>query len=146
MVAGPSILHTITLHATTVARDGRGVLILGPSGAGKSALGLALLAMGCQLVADDRTILTLENGRIVARCPAPLSGFIEARGVGLLNAAPIESTPVALVVDLGTPEHDRLPPFRSVTLLDHALPLLHNPATGHFAAAVLQYLVAGRRS
>jgi len=141
MVAGP-----LTLHATTVAQDGRGVLILGPAGAGKSALGLALLAMGCRLVADDRTILTLEQGRIVARCPPPLRGLIEARGVGLLNAAPIDEAHLALVVDLGAPEADRLPPFRSVTLLGHALPLLHNPATGHFAAAVLQYLVAGRRS
>ena len=43
------------LHATCVAVDGRGLLILGPSGSGKSALALQLIALGAQLVADDRT-------------------------------------------------------------------------------------------
>lgn len=137
---------SITLHATTVAFDGWAVLITGASGAGKSSLGLGLMALGCDLVADDRSIVTLEQGLLVARCPAPLFGLIEARGVGILNARAIDEAQLALVVDLDTPETERLPAMRSITLLGHALPLVHKPATGHFPAAVLQYLKAGRRS
>ncbi|MDX5349528.1 MAG: serine kinase, partial [Paracoccaceae bacterium] len=49
MTPGPQIVH-----ATSVAVDGRGLLILGPSGAGKSSLALRLIALGARLVADDR--------------------------------------------------------------------------------------------
>ena len=37
------------VHASCVAVDGKGLLILGPSGAGKSALALALIAMGAPI-------------------------------------------------------------------------------------------------
>ena len=46
-----------TLHATTVAIDGRAVLISGPSGSGKSDLALRLLDRGFTLVSDDQTIV-----------------------------------------------------------------------------------------
>ena len=39
-----------TIHATTVAIDGRGVMIRGGSGQGKSALALQMIAMGAELV------------------------------------------------------------------------------------------------
>lgn len=136
----------INLHATTVALNGRGVLVMGASGAGKSALGLSLMALGCQLVADDQTLVTCEGAQIIARCPPPLRGMIEARGVGILAADPLEQAALALVVDLDQTETKRLPPEREITLLGHRLPLLHKMETGHFAAAVLQYLKGGRRS
>ena len=41
-----------TIHATTVAIGGRGVLISGPSGSGKSDLALRLIDRGAVLVAD----------------------------------------------------------------------------------------------
>ena len=52
----------LILHGSCVAVEGRGVLIVGPSGAGKSSLALALMALGAELVADDRTEVRLENG------------------------------------------------------------------------------------
>ena len=55
------------LHATTVALAGQGVLILGPSGSGKSGLALQLMAMGAELVADDRTIVTARGSTLHAR-------------------------------------------------------------------------------
>ncbi|MDA3887407.1 MAG: serine kinase, partial [Allgaiera sp.] len=58
------------LHASCVALDGRGVLILGPSGAGKSGLALQLMALGARLVADDRTRLNPRAGRLIARAPS----------------------------------------------------------------------------
>jgi len=136
----------LILHATTVALNGRGVLITGASGTGKSALGLSLMAMGCSLVADDRSLINREGAQVIARCPPPLQGMIEARGVGILVAEPLAQVALALVVDLDQTDTERLPPQRHVTLLEQRLPLLHKVETGHFAAAVLQYLKAGRRS
>lgn len=119
------------------------MLIRGPSGAGKSSLGLELMAGGARLVADDRTELSREGERLVARCPAAIRGLIEARGVGILRAEPVGAA-VELVVDLGEEEPERLPPWREAVLLGLPLPCLHKPLTGHFAAAILQYLKGGR--
>jgi serine kinase of HPr protein (carbohydrate metabolism regulator) len=96
-----------TIHASTVAIRGRGVMILGPSGAGKSDLALRLLDRGAQLVADDRTILTRDGDALVASCPATIAGRIEVRGIGIVAHAHRESARVALAVTLG--EEERLP-------------------------------------
>lgn len=133
-----------TLHASAVAVDGRGLLILGPSGAGKSALALRLMAVGARLVADDRVVLTSDGAGLVASCPAALAGRIEARGIGILNATALTAVPVALVVDLGQVEHDRLPPRRTVTIRGVTLPLVLGPVTAHLPAALRQMLLAGR--
>jgi len=135
----------LTLHATTVAIDGRGVLIRGASDSGKSALALQLMALGALLVADDRTNLT-KGPPVIASCPAPLHGLIEARFVGLLHAQMSEPVPLALIVDLGQFETDRLPPARSEEILGQMLPLLHNVAAPYFPGAIMQYMIKGRRS
>lgn len=137
---------TETLHATTVAYKGRAVLIRGSSGSGKSSLALRLLALGCDLVADDQTILTAIDGALIATCPERLRGLIEARGVGILRAEPVDKATICLVVDMGLVEKDRLPPARNVVILGVGMPQLHKTETGPFAEAVLQYLKCGRES
>ncbi|WP_102224078.1 HPr kinase/phosphorylase [Acidimangrovimonas sediminis] len=132
------------IHASCVALEGRGVLILGPSGAGKSALALQLMALGARLVADDRTSLMPRGGRLIARAPAAIFGRIEARGIGILAADALDEAEIALAVDLGATETSRLPPERVFTAQGCAVPLCHGPATGHFPAALVQYLRAGR--
>lgn len=134
------------LHASCVAVQGRGLLILGPSGSGKSALALRLLALGAGLVADDRTQLTAADGRLMARCPPPLLGLIEARGVGLLRAEPLSAASVCLVADLGQTEDQRLPPHRRVTILGCELDLVLHPRNDHFPEALLLYLRNGRQT
>jgi HPr kinase/phosphorylase len=119
------------------------VLIRGPSGAGKSTLGLELMAWGAILVADDRTELSRDGDRVLARCPAAIRGLIEARGLGLLRAEAVEAA-VDLVVDLGETEAERLPPWREAVVLGVSVPCLHKPLTGHFAVAICQYLKGGR--
>ena len=47
-------LSSEMFHASTVARDGRAVMILGPSGSGKSDLALRLFDHGFRLVSDDQ--------------------------------------------------------------------------------------------
>ncbi|MEI4471422.1 HPr kinase/phosphorylase [Frigidibacter sp. MR17.24] len=132
------------LHATTVAIEGKGLLILGPSGSGKSALGLWMLAHGARLVADDRTEITATAAALVARCPPAILGRIEARGVGILQARTAGATPVVLAVDLGRPEPERLPPRRILSLLGHDIALVHGQDAPHLGPALLQWLRGGR--
>ena len=131
-------------HATTVAFAGNAVFITGKSGSGKSGLGLTLLGFGATLVSDDKTILERQGDVLVASAPRDLCGLIEARNVGLLRAETALVATVALAVDMNTPEVDRLPARREVTLLGCKIPLLHCVSAPHFAAAILQILKAGR--
>ncbi|WP_158965401.1 HPr kinase/phosphorylase [Chachezhania sediminis] len=132
-------------HATTVAFDQGAVLILGASGSGKSGLGLSLMALGARLVADDRTVLTVDGKEIVASAPPTIRGLIEARGVGILNAPVVDRAPVRLVVDLDRTETDRLPPVRHRTVVGQSVPLLHKVDSAHFPSAILHYIAWGRR-
>ena len=138
--------NPVLLHASCVAVSGRGVLILGPSGSGKSALALQLMAYGADLVADDQTELTVQDGTLIARCPPTLSGLIESRGVGILRTRVVTQATVHLVVDRGTAETARLPPRRTFTLLGAAVDLVLNSDSNHFPASVLCYLNGSRQA
>jgi HPr kinase/phosphorylase len=131
------------IHGTCVALNGRAVLLTGASGQGKSGLALQLMAFGCQLVADDRTILTVNDGKLIASCPPAIAGQIEARFVGILCAEPVPDAELVLVVDMDRTEEVRLPEPRSFCVLNVSLPLLHNVRQAHFPAAILQYLRSG---
>ena len=50
--AGPELLH-----ATAIAINGAGVLLLGPSGSGKSDLALRLIDRGAVLISDDGVLV-----------------------------------------------------------------------------------------
>ena len=101
----PPRLH----HATTVALGTVGALLRGRSGAGKSDLALRFLAdqgrwpevaLPRTLIADDQTLLTATNGRLVATAPAAIAGLIEVRGVGIVGVPSADAAEVRLVVDL----------------------------------------------
>jgi len=135
----------LCLHASCVALDGRGLLISGGSGSGKSTLALGLMALGATLVADDRVMLTLEKGGLIARPPVALVGLIEARGLGILRAERCQRVEICAVVDMDKPETERLPPIRRIKILGQAVTLLHRVDAAHFAPALLQYLKRGRQ-
>lgn len=119
------------------------MLITGASGSGKSTLALQLMALGCDLVADDRAHLAPQDGMLVASCPATLAGLIEARGVGLLQVPHVDRAAVHLVVDLDQTTTDRLPPRRAVTISGYDLPLIWRAEGPQFAPALLQLLKTG---
>ena len=103
-----SRLSSENLHASTVALDGRAVVIVGPSGSGKSDLALRLLDRGFVLVSDDRTIVRKADGRVIAAAPDTIRGKLEIRGVGIVDMPSVDDMPVALVVEL-TSDITRLP-------------------------------------
>ena len=139
---GPDLL----LHASCVAVQGRGLLILGPSGTGKSALALQMMALGADLVSDDQTLVWANNNRLLARAPDQLSGFIEARFVGLLNAPAVREAELVLVIDLAQRETERLPPERQVTLRGITCALAYSTEASHLPASLMCYLAHGRRA
>lgn len=86
----------------------------------------------------------LPPATLIASCPPALSGRIEARALGILNATPAGPTPLALVADLDRAEPDRLPPLRHIELLGVRLPLVLGAGAANLGAALRQMLLAGR--
>jgi serine kinase of HPr protein (carbohydrate metabolism regulator) len=105
--AGPR-LSAETIHASSVAIDGRAVLITGLSGSGKSDLALRLLDRGFMLVSDDQTIVKRDGDRLVASAPPNIAGKLEIRGIGIIDMDRVDGVPLALLVEL-TSDIQRLP-------------------------------------
>jgi len=101
-------LSSETLHATTVAKDGRAILISGRSGSGKSDLALRLLDRGFVLVSDDQTYLRIIGGKLVATAPPAIRGKLEVRGIGIVEVEQVDDVAVCLVIDLAS-EIERMP-------------------------------------
>ena len=74
------------LHGVFMEVHGTGVLITGESSVGKSELALDLISRGHRLVADDAPEFTRIGPDILdGRSPGILQGFMEVRGLGVLN-------------------------------------------------------------
>jgi HPr kinase/phosphorylase len=74
------------LHGVFMEVLGTGVLITGESSVGKSELALELISRGHRLVADDAPEFTRIAPDILdGRSPGLLQGFMEVRGLGVLN-------------------------------------------------------------
>lgn len=98
----------LTLHATTVAINGRAVMLTGPSGAGKSDLALRLIDRGAVLISDDYTVIEQHSGVAVASPPATIAGRIEVRALGIVSVPFVSSIPVDLLVSVAD-EMERMP-------------------------------------
>ena len=132
------------MHGTAVARQGRGVLLIGASGAGKSALGLQLMALGADLVADDAVELRQQGERISLHCPDSICGMIEARQVGLISVKAIDHAGLEFVVDLDKTAGKRLPEPDSLSILGTDVPLIKGKDVPNLAAVIWCLLGDGR--
>lgn len=101
-------LSSETLHASSVAIEGRAVLIAGISGSGKSDLALRLIDRGFTLVSDDQTIVQKRGDKLFANAPATIHGKLEVRGIGIVSMPSIGDVPVAMIVEL-TSDVQRMP-------------------------------------
>jgi HPr kinase/phosphorylase len=134
------------IHATAIAYEGMGCLIIGASGAGKSQLAADAFFHGAKLVADDRVLLRNVDGFLVAEPLPQGAGVIELRHLGLIRLAAHQRLPshaIHLVVELGGEGAERLPEhqlrrFCGVDVRFLALPAA--PMTR--ATALLLYLKA----
>ncbi len=103
VIAARGIQHGVFLSVMNV-----GVLIIGASGVGKSEVAMDLVQRGHQLVADDAVeTYRGEQGGLIGECPDALKGYIEIRGLGIINilkmfgpSAVLDSCRLQLVIDL----------------------------------------------
>lgn len=118
---------TENIHASCIALNRRGIMLIGSSGSGKSDLCLRLIAdKGAVLVTDDRTDISAENGRLYASAPSAIKGLLEVRGVGILRFPVLEKAEISLVVSLTANREDveRLPAQEYWEFSGLRLPLL----------------------
>lgn len=80
------LAERLGVHGVLVDINGMGTLITGKSGIGKSETALELIRRGHQLIADDLVeIYEREVGTLVGTSPEMIKGFMEVRGVGVIN-------------------------------------------------------------
>ena len=128
-------LSSETLHASTVALDGRAVLIMGISGSGKSDLALRLIDRGFTLVSDDQTIVKKLGTKLIASAATNIRGKLEIRGVGIVDMEASDNVPIALAVEL-TSDVTRLPDdSRERPILGIGVPLISVDAMTASAAS-----------
>ena len=64
IVAGS--IGLVELHASCVARDHKGVVLVGPSRSGKSTLAMAFVEAGFRLLSDDRVFASVQRDGLLA--------------------------------------------------------------------------------
>jgi serine kinase of HPr protein (carbohydrate metabolism regulator) len=123
-----------SIHASAVLVGAKAALIQGASGSGKSSLAAALLSAGesgqlrfARLIADDRVLLEVRSGRLLARAVPLLAGLLEIRGAGIQTVAYEPVGQVALVVSLGDPAAQRAPVKNEIEIDGIKLPFLPLP-------------------
>jgi HPr kinase/phosphorylase len=79
--------ESTSMHGCMVDYRGVGILIIGSSGSGKSETAIGLLERGGALVADDMVRFQRHGDELIASCPDLARGYIEMRGIGIINAA-----------------------------------------------------------
>ncbi len=146
-----------TVHASAVQSGATGILIRGPSASGKSRLAFDLILAGragkipaTSLIGDDRVLLEIDAGRLIAHAPETIGGLIEVRGLGIRRCDFIPQGAIGLVVDLGAEDGARMPEAKSLTTEISGIKLPRIPVgTGYdalplvIAALITSPLIAG---
>jgi HprK-related kinase A len=95
----------LLLHAASVERNGRAILMTGDSGAGKSTLGALLGERGWRFMGDEFALLDLEDGRLH---PFPRAVSLKNESLGLFDGVDASRLgPVLTGTPKGTLRHLR---------------------------------------
>lgn len=81
--------QTTSAHGCMIHYKGVGVLIKGMSGSGKSETAIGLVERGAALIADDHVSIRNVGGELTAFTKGFSRGFIEMRGIGIVNVTNI---------------------------------------------------------
>ena len=81
--------QTTSAHGCMLHFKGFGVLIKGKSGSGKSETAIGLVERGAALIADDHVNIRNVGGELTAYTKDFSRGFIEMRGIGIVNVTNI---------------------------------------------------------
>lgn len=128
--------RAVNIHATAIVLGTCGFLFVGPSGTGKTAAALSCVAAAKanglfgDLVSDDQVLISVRNGRVLARRPASIAGLAEIRGAGIVQVETIAAAVMDFAVQpVKSPFEPRLPPENEVFALPTGsfLPLLRLP-------------------
>ncbi len=117
-------------------------MITGAAGVGKTTLALEMIALGAELVADDRVSVSPDGiwpggaGRLWLSAPPTIAGLIEIRGFGLVRLAARPRAALKLIADLDHGESVRLPPRRQLLLSGIACPVILCKGRPGLAAAL----------
>ena len=130
------------IHATAIEINGIAVLLQGAPGSGKSDLALRLIEEGAMLIADDRVDIIKNNGQVCARSPSSINGFMEVRGVGVLEVGSTTNIPVGLLVQLVSgSEIERLPDPEYDQLLNHKIKVIKIEPFSVSASVKIRYVL-----
>jgi HprK-related kinase A len=95
----------LLLHAASIEREGRALLLTGHSGAGKSTLSALLGERGWRFMGDEFALLDLQDGRLH---PFPRAVSLKNESLGLLNGVdPARLGPVLTGTPKGRIRHLR---------------------------------------
>ncbi|NEI74216.1 HPr kinase/phosphorylase [Rhizobium lusitanum] len=138
--------ETTNIHATAILVGKTGLLFLGPSGSGKSSLAFSCLAaakplgLAASLIADDRVLISEQDGSLIAECPPSIAGLMEIRYTGIVRMPYVSRAEMHFAVrpvDPATAE--RMPPedeWIDITV-SARLPLIRLSATSANPLAVI---------
>lgn len=125
------------LHGSAVAVGERALLIIGAPGAGKTTLAMEMIALGAELIADDRVEVQLDDARQLSlSAPPGILGLIEMRGFGLIRLAVRPLGALKLIADLDHSETERMPPRREQVFSGIVCPIMSCKGRPSLAAAL----------
>ncbi|MGV1793136.1 HPr kinase/phosphorylase [Rhizobium sp. A37_96] len=138
--------ETTNIHATAILVGKTGLLFLGPSGSGKSSLAFSCLAaakplgLAASLIADDRVLISEQDGSLIAECPPSIAGLMEIRYTGIVRMPYVSRAEMHFAVRPVDPTTaERMPPedeWIDITV-SARLPLIRLSATSANPLAVI---------